>query len=87
MQAWPHPICSYTPEEVQQFCVQDVKWQEFRMSLKGLPTPTKLDKLDQYYYDNTVLGHKNPRIQIQTSNYINALKRGGLLSMDLRVQR
>lgn len=86
MKQWPFQVITYTPALVQKYCVENASWQEFRQSLKGLSTEVKLDKLKEYFERD----HSNAdyaATMVQVSNYINALKRGGQLDMDLRVQR
>ena len=57
-----------------QEAVDDKQWQTFRESLKGLSTAAKLRKLKEY--ERTRTGH---RAHVQVENYINALKRAGLI--------
>lgn len=54
--------------------ISDPAWQEFRKSLKGLPTTTKLRRLR-----NWRRSHPGQKSNIQVTNYINALKRAGLV--------
>lgn len=54
------------------WAVRDETWQRFRLSLKGLPTKTKLRKLWKW---RKSCGTFKARVQVQ--NYVNALKRGG----------
>lgn len=85
MKQWTSCVGSYTKEEVQAYCVMHGDWQHFRRSLKGLPTEVKLDQLAKWY-DRRV--DMQPRMTtVQVDNYINALKRGGQLDMDLKVVR
>lgn len=58
-----------------QKTVDDPAWQNFRKSLKGLSTQTKLTKLSQW----TKKKKGSPKAKLQVSNYKGALKRGGLL--------
>jgi hypothetical protein len=55
--------------------VSDKDWQNFRKSLKGLSTSTKLQKLSQWV--NKKNGSK--KAKLQSSNYKGALRRAGLL--------
>lgn len=90
MNQWPYQIGSYSPAEVQEYCVNDTHWQYFRKLLKGLSTTDKLDKLDKLHWrlqDLKESGYYQRKHDVQTWNYLNALKRGGQLSMDLEVQR
>jgi len=79
---WPYKVEYYSVEEVGIHCVRDSNWQSFRKSLKGLPTSEKLQRLD--VWRNT---YKGRPAKVQIDNYINALKRGGQLGMDLTVRR
>lgn len=88
MNQWPHPVKSYTVEEVKQFCVKDSHWQVFRLHLKGWPTTSKLEMLETWLKGNGHSTNSNLRAtEVQVDNYLNALKRGGQLDMQLRVQR
>lgn len=67
--------------------VDDEAWQEFRVSLKGLSTQTKLWKLEEYIKSNCGAAHNTSldvRVPdcdycIRVDNYIKALCRGGQL--------
>lgn len=87
MNVWPRKIEPYTKEEVQQYCVDDVHWQSFRVELKGEPTVRKLDLLYSRQEMLITMGtiKDQRRVQVQTDNYLNALLRGGFLNSDLRV--
>lgn len=80
MKKWNRIVAKYTVDEVTRFAVGDKAWQEFRVSLKGLSTEDKLDKLLSWRK-----AHTDRRGQVQVDNYINALKRGGQLNSDLEV--
>lgn len=102
MDRWPHSVRSYTPAEVAKYVV-DAEWQKCRLSMKGIPTTEKLEILNKYRSDRLAYSSGHPDIpnsrhladhgvlerehQVQIDNYINALKRGGQLRMDLTVQR
>jgi hypothetical protein len=59
-----------------------------RLGMKGMTTQRKLDMLDAYRYNRIKeFGALNRAIEVQCDNYINALKRGGQLNMNLEVQR
>jgi len=83
MKFWKRKVQTLTREEIDR-SVADPAWQEFRLSLKGLPTAEKLDQL-QLYLDNMMddygspLDVTYPEALIQVDNYINALLRGGQL--------
>lgn len=91
MNKWPYEINMYSPDEVQLYCVNDSYWQTVRIGMKGMPTTKKLDILEAYALNRATktLDYKTiPRnIRVQCDNYINALKRGGQLNMELEVVR
>jgi hypothetical protein len=64
----------FSPSDVKE-AVNDTEWQLFRLSLKGLPTDMKLAELRRYAEDR----QGDERMYVQVTNYIYALKRGGLL--------
>lgn len=87
MQQWPHEVKFHSRKEIQECCEGQFEWQAFRSRLKGLPTTEKLVQLDKWLY---VVGRRyylDDVVRTQVDNYINALKRGGQLSMELRVVR
>ena len=55
--------------------VKDTDWQQFRRSLKGLPTKSKITKLSGWLRKKG----NSRRAQLQVVNYMNALLRGGQL--------
>jgi len=55
--------------------VNDDEWQELRKSLKKMSTQEKIEKLREYRDKKG----ETQKIKIQITNYINALKRGGLI--------
>lgn len=65
--------------------VDDQAWQEFRISLKGISTRDKLNKLQAYYEedvsDKPGYGNKSEKQlrYVRIDNYIKALCRGGQL--------
>ena len=61
-------------EEIQK-AINNESWQNFRKSLKEHDTKEKLDLL-KWWYGRAV--DKN-LAEVQIINYINALKRGGLI--------
>lgn len=81
MKKWPHSLWTLSKDQIKEHCVNDLEWQKFRLTLKGLPTEEKLDRLNEWRAAGGVIAH------IQVTNYINALKRGGQLNMALEVQR
>ena len=66
-----------TQAEIRQSIV-DPTWQAFRISMHRLTTRQKLDRctdwLTMKFYSRTAV--------VQTTNYINALKRAGLVALD-----
>lgn len=55
--------------------VSNKDWQDFRKSLKGLSTSTKLQKLSQWVKKKNA----SKKAKLQVSNYKGALRRAGLL--------
>jgi hypothetical protein len=80
MDRWPHNVGSHNIHAILR-AVKDEAWQRFRLLLKGQPTFVKLERLESY----RLAFKDDPDTQIRVDNYINALKRGGQLDMDLRV--
>jgi len=63
-----------TRQEIIQYCSGE-DWQELRRRLKGLSLEEKYIQLIEW-----IRSHKNSRAaQVQVTNYVNALKRGGLI--------
>lgn len=61
-------------QEIRQH-VGSPDWQRLRESLKGTSLQFKYQRLQRY-----LIEHDNSReAQVQVTNYINALKRGGLI--------
>jgi hypothetical protein len=60
--------------EIKQ-AIKDNKWQSFRLPLKGKSTRLKLKLLKRWQLQNK----NSKKSQVQAENYINALKRAGLL--------
>jgi hypothetical protein len=60
-------------EEDIERCVRDRQWQKFREGLEGLPLYNRYERLKCWFQSNT------PCAKIQVTNYINALRRSGLL--------
>lgn len=85
MKQWPYELPRLSKTEILK-CISDADWQKFRLSLKGLSTEKKLDKLEQYLTgDDSDALHASYEVNVQVVNYINALKRGGQLDKDGRV--
>lgn len=88
MDYWPYPIeaiCS--PDLVQEFCVLDPEWQQFRKTMKGHSTADKLEMLNRYRRASRKDGLVPLRNQVQIDNYLHALCRGGFLDRHLQVNR
>jgi hypothetical protein len=68
---YPH-FGPLTKTEIME-AIEDDEWQKFRLSLKGLSTKMKIQKLwswvDEHEYSHDA--------KVQVTNYVNALKRGG----------
>lgn len=63
-----------TQQEILKYC-QGVSWQALRRLLKGATLEEKFQKLKEW-----LSLHSNSRAsQVQVTNYINALKRGGMI--------
>ena len=87
MNKWPHTLKTYTAEEVK-VSTNNIHWQMVRVGMKGMPTHEKLDILDAYRYNKIKMyGRLSRPNEVRIDNYINALKRGGLLNMALEVIR
>ena len=82
MWQWTYHVASHSRQEILS-AINDTHWQNLRLSLKGVPTEQKLIKLKLWLEEQQF----TTRSRIQVDNYINALKRGGQLDMDLRVKR
>lgn len=65
---------TYSQSAVFQ-AVNNMEWQTFRISLKGKSTNEKIKGLREWL----VLNDNSYRSKIQVTNYIHALKRGGIL--------
>ena len=90
---WPFEVQPYTTSEVMEYCVRDKEWQKFRLILKGVPTFKKLEMLSLRREANIKANEGrlgvfvSRRHQVQIDNYLNALKRGGQLNMNLEVTK
>jgi len=67
---------SYSRDQIQR-AVADPEWQVFRGELVGEPLRTKYARLLGWLAVNDY----SERFKIQVTNYVNALKRGGLISL------
>lgn len=71
---WNSLIVSLTQLEIQP-AIQNVAWQRLRVSMKGEELQRRYWKLKQW-----LEVHPNDRTaQVQVANYVNALKRGGMI--------
>lgn len=87
MTEWPirdYPVRpGYDRDSIQVHCVRNKKWQEFRLSLKGLDTHEKLAKLKEWWDVSPDINI----VKVQVGNYLGALRRGGQLDDKNRVRR
>lgn len=102
--SWNHVTFHWSNDFIR-YCVyladDQLEWQLFRVSLKGLTTSEKLYMLDnrmQFFdandlkevvidRDSKIDSARAYRERCRIDNYIGALIRGGQLSTDLKVQR
>jgi len=77
-----------TTHEISE-AVEDEEWQRFRKKLKGLQTSEKLDKLYARLEQVLITSSRDVfrKYEVQIDNYLNALRRGGQLDSNNRVQR
>jgi hypothetical protein len=77
------PIKHTAKSEIMEYCVNDDDWQEFRLSLKGIRTEQKLERLWWWVLNMTGVDREGNstirRVEVQVDNYLNALLRGGQL--------
>lgn len=87
MKSWPFKIDRWSPQQIAE-AVKNDEWQAFRRSLKGQTTENKLIWLRARYAG---IREKYARVpweeKCRIDNYINALKRGGQLTVEGAVQR
>ena len=71
---WQSLVVPITQAEIKLH-IQDKEWQKTRMSLQGQSLDKKYRILKHW-----LATHNNSRAaQVQVANYVNALKRGGLI--------
>ena len=70
---WASLIVPYTQEEVQKY-VKDAKWQILRENLGGKPLEQKFNMLKEYLRNNS-----GRAAEVRVANYVNALKRAGMI--------
>lgn len=86
MRTWKHKLQVWNIHQIWE-AVDDADWQAFRISLKGISTEEKLQRLDEYLRIVCVLHQctvdeiqfKNWKEKCRVDNYINAILRGGQL--------
>lgn len=78
--SWRHLIFgAYTVHDVIQ-AVQDPSWQRMREAIKGAPIGVKFSEITDYINRNkTPQGGVPHNVKVQITNYVYALKRGGLI--------
>lgn len=82
---WNWVMGTYNRTEVA-WATQFDDWQSVRIRLKGQRTSIKLGVLDQMMRLSVAESHaERVRTKVCVTNYINALKRGGQLNMNLEV--
>ena len=88
MNRWDREVPAPLRHEEVKECVSDPIWQVFRVSMKGKSTTQKLVMLDSWCNSCIEIhGSLTRKCDVQVGNYINALKRGGLLNDNLEVVR
>lgn len=65
---------SFTAQQIHE-AVKDPEWQEFRVNLLGTTMNYRRVQLHKWMCEHS---HSH-EAQIQVTNYVNALKRGGLI--------
>jgi hypothetical protein len=74
---WDALVVPLTHDEIME-AVRDEAWQRLRVSLKGETLETRYwalrGWLEEHYYKQT-----RQRSVVQVANYVNALKRGGMI--------
>jgi hypothetical protein len=80
---WKSIHCgTISKDEIKQYCTQPA-WQDLRIELKGKTLEEKFNLLKDW-----LKKHNNSRAaQVQVTNYINALARGGMVSLKANVNR
>lgn len=75
----------YSPDIVKEYCVNHVKWQALRLSMKGIPTHEKMQALitwaESHWRDHPWA------TEVQVGNYLGALRRGGQLDDQNRIRK
>ena len=84
---WEHKVEHTSVADIRTHAIHNKEWQAFRLSMKGKSTQEKLAMLRTWRRKHTANGQLSKAAQVQIDNYINALKRGGQLSKEGRIQR
>lgn len=91
---WALPLIRHVNRDEVLGAVMDPEWQRVRLSMKGMSTHDKLDVLESYWmgYDamhevNAISKQELHLVWVRVINYLTALKRGGQLSMEGRIQK
>ena len=89
--SWPYMDCLYKASaagirNAVYFAEGAEDWQKFRVSLKGMRTVVKLGRLVGRWERAMTMSHKLQTLEmIRINNYIDSMKRSGLLDMDGKV--
>lgn len=99
MRQWPIEMpAGISPGDAQEFCVRHEEWQRLRLWLKTQDTEEKLKALLVWYQEGkvTIFERRQTVVvreerdwvrRLQVTNYLGALRRGGQLDMQNRVNR
>lgn len=87
MSSWEHPVEHTSVKDITAHAVNNATWQKYRLAMKGKPTAEKLSMLRSWRSAHMVDGKVPKATQVQIDNYINALKRGGQLTKEGKIQR
>lgn len=79
---WPYHLEYWSREQIQR-ATKDMDWQHLRLEMKGMPTREKLQACADFLRRRG----NDATARCCIDNYINALKRGGQLDMDLYVKK
>lgn len=80
----------YNQSLVQVHCVRDAAWQKCRLSMKGVTTSEKLAILHAWWdrhHGKAFTSAGTDICEIQVSNYLGALRRGGQLDDENRLRK
>jgi hypothetical protein len=82
---WPYKVFNWSADEVHLAVYNSQgweEWQKFRVSLKGQTTQLKLARLYGWVHRPEGTSEMN---RCRVDNYLNALKRGGLLDAKMQI--